>query len=81
MVGLIIVVSLCCNNGIANSQTIDIFFIQTGQFQLLEQGTNSPSNMIMYNTNSPEGTAVTAFDVSNTCQALSFVDTGGEKYC
>ena len=51
-------------------------FSQTGQFQLIEQGTNTPSNMMMYNIQT-EGAVITAFDVSSTYQAISFADSGG----
>lgn len=49
---------------------------QTGQFQLVETGALTSSSMYLYHFNS-EGSLCLTFDVSSTCQALAFGDTGG----
>ncbi len=54
--------------------------LQTGQFQLLEQGAMTPASMVMYQVNT-EGMMVSAFDISDTHQCMTFGDTGGLSFC
>lgn len=49
---------------------------QAGQFQVIETTAMTPSSMMMYPINT-QGGFVTSFDISSSCQALAFGDTGG----
>lgn len=54
---------------------------QTGQFQLMDtSGSTSSPPPFLHNIDLPPGAAISAFDVSNSSQALSFADTAGYVY-
>lgn len=36
----------------------------------------TPASMVMYQVQN-EGAAITAFDISSTCQSMGFADSGG----
>ena len=50
--------------------------MQTGQFQVMEQGALTPSSMVMYQVQT-EGALVSSFDISPSNQVLAFGDNGG----
>ena len=54
-----------------------MFCFQTGQFQLLEQGSMTPSSMIMYQVQT-EGAPIAAADISASTNCLAFGDTAGK---
>ncbi len=56
---------------------ICILILQTGQFQLLEQGAMTPSSMIMYQIHT-EGASITATDISSSYQCMAYGDNGGK---
>ena len=54
---------------------------QTGQFQLMDTSASvSTPPPFLHNIDLPPGAAISAFDVSNSSQALSFADTAGYVY-
>ncbi|XP_062586569.1 PAN2-PAN3 deadenylation complex catalytic subunit PAN2-like [Saccostrea cucullata] len=49
---------------------------QAGQFQIIETTAMTPSSMNVYPINT-HGSPLLSFDISNSCQALAFGDSGG----